>query len=154
MLFLAFRLAMSQMLLFRHFPFKRAWASCTPKESGKSEVLPTASGRMLEICTSTEDESGVGPDSHGETPEEPWTRTPSSGNIGSAFLISRRPEQDDMISLQLRQTMFLLFQKSTLEPGGTLDRRRFEVFEAVQRASATSVWYTRWHSLNCLVFFC
>jgi hypothetical protein len=132
------------MLLYRRLFFQRTWASCATlatKGSGEAEALPVVSSRSCTPTGGIEDnpESGCQRDSG----EESWTRTSSSKSVGSAFFISRRQEQNDVISPQLRQTAFQLFQKSTLESGGTLDRRRYEVFEAVQRASSSSVWYTR-----------
>jgi hypothetical protein len=119
-------------------------AEVASPKSGESEDLLAASRLMSPVPISDvegEDENSKGRDKQPQ--EETWARASSSGTIGSAFFITRRPDRDDIISPQLRQTVFQLFQKSTLEPGGTLDRRCFEVFEALQGASASSVWYTR-----------
>lgn len=142
--FLAFRLARSQLLGYYHLPLQHArpsYAKLAKEDSDKAEASPATSSRCYIPAEGDEDERG----SRRERPAESCTQTSptSSGNIGPAFFISRRPDQTDVISPQLIRTAFQLFQKSTLEPGGTLDRRRFEVFEAVQRASTSSVWYTR-----------
>ena len=147
-LFLAFRLARSHMRLYygrqtpRHAPSQQARASraeLTTELSCEAEALTATS-----YGTPTGESGGEGEDGGGrDSPGESWTRTRSSSGPIGAFFISRRMDQNDIISPQLRQTVIQLFQKSTLESGGTLDRRRFEVFEAVQRASASSVWYTR-----------